>query len=62
MPAWRVERFVAALRRRGVDVTYLRKDDEGHGFRNEENQVEFEEAMAAFLEKHLQAGISPPAP
>jgi dipeptidyl aminopeptidase/acylaminoacyl peptidase len=52
---WRVDRFVEALRKRGVEVRYLRKDDEGHGFRNEENQVEFEEAMADFLEKHLHA-------
>ena len=29
------------------------KDNEGHGFRNEENQFEFYEAMEAFLAQHL---------
>ena len=52
--AWRVDRFVAALRRRGANVEYLVEDDEGHGFRDEANQVEFEAAMADFLARHLK--------
>jgi dipeptidyl aminopeptidase/acylaminoacyl peptidase len=47
------DQIVAALRERGVDVEYLVKDDEGHGFVKEENQFEFYRAMEAFLAKHL---------
>jgi dipeptidyl aminopeptidase/acylaminoacyl peptidase len=48
------DQMVEALRKRGVDVPYIVKDNEGHGFRNEENQYEFYGAMEAFLGKHLQ--------
>jgi dipeptidyl aminopeptidase/acylaminoacyl peptidase len=47
------DQIVAALRERGVDVEYLVKDDEGHGFQNEENQFDFYRAMERFLAKHL---------
>ena len=46
--------MVEALKRRGIDVPYMVKDNEGHGFRNEENRFEFYEAMEQFLEKHLK--------
>ncbi len=45
--------IVAALRKRGIDVPYLVKENEGHGFHNEENRFEMYEAMEGFLEKHL---------
>jgi dipeptidyl aminopeptidase/acylaminoacyl peptidase len=45
--------MVAALKARGVDVEYLVKDNEGHGFHNEENRFEFYRAMEAFLAKHM---------
>ncbi len=45
--------IVDALRKRGIDVPYLVKENEGHGFRNEENRFEVYEAMEGFLEKHL---------
>ncbi|PIO49152.1 MAG: S9 family peptidase [[Chlorobium] sp. 445] len=45
--------IVHALRARGIDVPYLVKENEGHGFRNEENQFEFYRAMEKFLHKHL---------
>jgi dipeptidyl aminopeptidase/acylaminoacyl peptidase len=45
--------IVDALKKRGIDVPYLVKDNEGHGFRNEENRFDFYEAMEKFLEKHL---------
>ena len=48
------EQIVEALKRRGVAVEYMLKEDEGHGFRNQENQFEFYEAMERFLAKHLQ--------
>ena len=47
------DQMVAALKKRGVDVEYLVKDNEGHGFRNEENRFEFYEAMEKFLGKHI---------
>ncbi|MCI0406075.1 MAG: S9 family peptidase, partial [candidate division Zixibacteria bacterium] len=36
--------IVAALRARGIAVTYLVKENEGHGFENEENRFDFYEA------------------
>jgi dipeptidyl aminopeptidase/acylaminoacyl peptidase len=48
------DQIVEALRNRGVEVEYLVKDNEGHGFLNEENQFEFHRAMEGFLEAHLR--------
>ncbi len=48
------DQMVAALKARGVDVPYMVKDNEGHGFRNEENQFEFYGAMEQFLGRHLK--------
>lgn len=47
------DQIVDALKKRGVDVPYLVKDNEGHGFRNEENRFEFYKQMEAFLDKHM---------
>ena len=47
------DQMVAALRERGVDVEYMVKDNEGHGFHNQENRFDFYRAMEAFLAKHL---------
>ncbi|WP_246794230.1 S9 family peptidase [Burkholderia perseverans] len=47
------DRIVEALRGRGVEVQYMLKDNEGHGFQNEENRLEFYEAMVAFFDAHL---------
>lgn len=47
------DQIVDALKKRGVDVPYLVKDNEGHGFRNEENKMEFYKKMEAFLDKHM---------
>jgi len=52
------DQMVAALKERGIEVPYMVKDNEGHGFRNEENRFEFYGAMESFLAKHLGA---PPA-
>jgi dipeptidyl aminopeptidase/acylaminoacyl peptidase len=45
--------IVKALRARGVTVVYIVKQNEGHGFQNEENRFAVYEAMEAFLAKHL---------
>jgi dipeptidyl aminopeptidase/acylaminoacyl peptidase len=49
------DQMVEALRKRGVTVDYMVKDNEGHGFRNQENKFEFYEAMEKFFAKHLKA-------
>jgi dipeptidyl aminopeptidase/acylaminoacyl peptidase len=48
------DQVVAALRKRGVDVEYMVKANEGHGFQNEENRMDFYAAMEKFLALHLQ--------
>jgi len=47
------DQIVEALRTRGIEVEYMVKDNEGHGFRNEENRFDFYRAMEAFLKNHL---------
>jgi dipeptidyl aminopeptidase/acylaminoacyl peptidase len=47
------DQIVEALRARGVEVEYMVKDNEGHGFLNEENRFDFYRAMERFLAKHL---------
>ncbi len=47
------DQIVAALHDRGVDVEYLCKDDEGHGFSNPENRLDLYRAMERFLAEHL---------
>lgn len=47
------DQMVAALQARGVEVEYILKENEGHGFRNEENRFEFYGRMQSFLAKHL---------
>jgi dipeptidyl aminopeptidase/acylaminoacyl peptidase len=47
------EQIVAALRKRGIPVEYMVKENEGHGFRNEENRFEFYEAVEKFLAKNI---------
>ncbi|NOZ36412.1 MAG: S9 family peptidase [Chlorobi bacterium] len=47
------DQMVKAMKNRGLDVEYMVKENEGHGFRNEENRFDFYRGMEAFLEKHL---------
>ena len=48
------DQIVKALQERGITVEYLVKDNEGHGFYNQENQMEFYSGMEKFFEKHLR--------
>ncbi|MCA0176702.1 MAG: S9 family peptidase [Proteobacteria bacterium] len=48
------DQMVEALRKRGVAVEYMVKDNEGHGFANEENRFEFYGAMERFFGQHLK--------
>lgn len=47
------DQMVEAMKSRGVEVEYMVKDNEGHGFRNEENKFDFYRSMESFLEKHI---------
>lgn len=47
------DQIVRSLRARGINVPYLVKYNEGHGFANEENRFEFYKAMLGFLAKYL---------
>ncbi|THD69905.1 S9 family peptidase [Robertkochia marina] len=48
------DQIVMALRDRGVDVPYMVRYDEGHGFAKEENSIALYEAMMGFFAKHLK--------
>jgi len=48
------DEIVEAARSNGVPVEYLVFDDEGHGLRKKENQLEAYEAILEFLEIHLR--------
>jgi dipeptidyl aminopeptidase/acylaminoacyl peptidase len=48
------DQMVKALKNRGVSVEYMVKDNEGHGFYNQENQFDFYNAMQKFLDKYLK--------
>ena len=48
------DQMVDALKKRGIDVQYMVKADEGHGFHNEENQFDFYGAMESFFGTHLK--------
>jgi dipeptidyl aminopeptidase/acylaminoacyl peptidase len=47
------DQIVEAVKKRGIEVEYMVKDNEGHGFRNEENRFDFYRAVEKFLAKHL---------
>ena len=45
--------FVKKLKKNGVKVEYIVKENEGHGFRNVENRIEFYRAAERFLSNNL---------
>ncbi|GAA2552588.1 S9 family peptidase [Pseudonocardia hydrocarbonoxydans] len=47
------DNIVASLRERGVPVTYLVADDEGHGFANPENRMRLNRAIEHHFAEHL---------
>lgn len=53
------DQIVSALKKRGVDVPYIVKDNEGHGFSNEENRLYFYRAVEKFLARHLGGRAEP---
>jgi len=51
------DQIVRSLRERKIDVPYLVKYNEGHGFHNEENRFESYKAMVGFFAKHLKPDL-----
>jgi dipeptidyl aminopeptidase/acylaminoacyl peptidase len=49
------DQIVRSLRARDIDVPYLVKYNEGHGFSNEENRFEFYKSMLGFLARHVKS-------
>lgn len=48
------DQIVRNLRKRGFDIPYMVKYNEGHGFRHEENEIELYKTMMGFFAKHLK--------
>jgi dipeptidyl aminopeptidase/acylaminoacyl peptidase len=47
------DQMVEAMRAKGVEVEYMVRDNEGHGFLNEENRFAFYEAVERFLSENI---------
>jgi len=43
----------SAMEKHGKPYEWLMKENEGHGFRKEENRIELYQQIDAFLAKHL---------
>ncbi|NOU97261.1 prolyl oligopeptidase family serine peptidase [Paenibacillus sp. LMG 31456] len=48
------DQMVMAIRQRGIDAPYMIKENEGHGFRNYDNQMDFYTTLLKFLDTHLK--------
>jgi len=46
--------MVEALKKNGVTIQYMLKENEGHGFRNQENRNDFYNVMTKFLDENLK--------
>jgi dipeptidyl aminopeptidase/acylaminoacyl peptidase len=51
------DQMVQALEKRGIDVQYMVKNNEGHGFANEENRFDFYRTLEIFIGKHLGSKV-----
>lgn len=54
------DQIVAAMRERGIPVTYALFPDEGHGFQRPENRIAFMALVEEFLAEHLGGRAQPP--
>jgi dipeptidyl aminopeptidase/acylaminoacyl peptidase len=54
VPIGEAEQIVAALRKRGLPVHYLRYEDEGHGLVKLKNRLDANPKMVAFLDRYLK--------
>ncbi|MGO3183904.1 MAG: alpha/beta hydrolase family protein [Aequorivita sp.] len=48
------DQIVKTMRDRGIDVPYMVKYNEGHGFGHEENRIEMYKTMLGFFAQHLK--------
>ncbi|MDR1731805.1 MAG: S9 family peptidase [Synergistaceae bacterium] len=48
------DQIVEAVKKAGKDVVYMVKENEGHGFHNEENRIDFYRTMEDFFRRHLK--------
>ncbi|WP_306352594.1 S9 family peptidase [Flavobacterium sp. '19STA2R22 D10 B1'] len=48
------DQMVSGLRKRGVDVPYMVKYNEGHGFHHEDNRIDLYKTMMGFFSQHLK--------
>lgn len=48
------DQIVKNMRARGIDVPYMVKYNEGHGFAHEENRIELYKTMMGFFAQHLK--------
>ena len=53
VPPEQTQRMADALRRNGIPVEVRLFDDEGHGFRNQETQIQVLEQTESFFRRHL---------
>ena len=53
MPIAQADLLTRALRRHEIDYELLIKNDEGHGFVKEENNIELYSRLEAFFAEHL---------
>jgi dipeptidyl aminopeptidase/acylaminoacyl peptidase len=53
VPQSQADQIVESLRNRNIEVKYMLKENEGHGFRNEENILEMYSEVEKFLEQHI---------
>ncbi|AKT41130.1 S9 family peptidase [Chondromyces crocatus] len=56
VPLAESDQIVLALRRRGVPVEYMVRDDEGHSLERRESRIAFYARVGRFLEKQLARG------
>jgi dipeptidyl aminopeptidase/acylaminoacyl peptidase len=54
VPIGEAEQIVAALKKRGVPVQYLRYEDEGHGLAKLKNRLDAYPRMVAFLDRYVK--------
>jgi dipeptidyl aminopeptidase/acylaminoacyl peptidase len=58
VPLYEAEQLYEELTKLDRTVEMLVFDDEGHGFRKEENRIVFHEKLADFFERHLKAAAT----
>ena len=53
VPVTEAEQAVAQLKDKGVEVEYLRYEDEGHGVVKMHNKLDCYKKIVAFIKKHI---------